>query len=181
MTSEIRTYLEEKAALGEREWLRREPQETHPAILAAVRYVIDIHPSDRTVYDDDVEREVNGLAGDMPPHLHHGHPDRGPLVKQLGHEVYIARKTLRDEESAAEARVAAEDGFMRLDEEDVELVEGGRYIIRLGILYSGYDEPVYGKERPVKAVKDRGRFVFLPKGARTRYFVPSGPALIKPL
>ena len=55
--SAIREYLELKAA-EPGEWLRRQPRETHPAILQAVRDALaDIAPSPGgVVYDDDVER-----------------------------------------------------------------------------------------------------------------------------
>jgi hypothetical protein len=176
--SEIRTYLEEKAALPEREWLRRETRETHPTILAAVRQALHTIPPSRggVIYDDDVERFVNELAGDLPEHRHHG-ADRDRLIVQLGHEVYIARSLIRDEENAALEAEALEAGYARLA--DVELADGGRYLIRLGTLYSGYDVPVYAAERAVRAVRDGERFVFMPKGARTRGFIASGPALVR--
>ncbi len=42
--SAIRDYLEAKGALGEREWLRREPRVTHPEILEA-RFPVRPHRS----------------------------------------------------------------------------------------------------------------------------------------
>lgn len=177
-TSEIRSYLESKAALPEREWLRREPRGTDPAILAAVREAqATIKPSPGgVIYDDDVERYVNELAGDLPAHQHHG-SGRDRLLDQLGHEVYIARTILRDEANAEAEAAALAAGYQRLA--DVELEDGGRYLIRCGTLYSGYEIPVYAAEREVRARRDGERFIFMPKGARTRGFLPTGPALVR--
>lgn len=170
--SEIREYLEAKAAAREGEWLRRRPKTTHPLILAAVR-------ESGALYNDDVERAVEAAAGDLPEHYYHGHEKRHRLTKQLGHEVYIARGILDDEAAQARADEHAAAGFVSLDEFEVR--EGGRYIVRFGTRYVGRSEPEYGEEKTVTARRNpaTGRFVFLPKGARTRGFVPTGPALIK--
>ncbi len=179
--SAIRAYLEDKAhhSLGEKEWLRREPQETHPAILTAVREALEEIPPSAggTIYDDDVERYVNRAAGDLPPHLIHAHPGRHRLVEQLSHEVYIARKCIRDEESAAALNAALEDGYEPLSFASLE--DGERLLIRFGTLYSGYSVPVYAAPRKVRVRLQGTQAVFLPNGARTRGFVASGPALVK--
>lgn len=169
--SEIRAYLEEKAALPPHEWLRREPRETHPAIHAAVRACIEAAPRGRTVYDEDAERYVHAAAGDLPPYFRHAHPERDRLVDQLGHEVYIARKCLQDEEATAEIMAALDAGYVPL--QDAEIRDGRRYLVRFGTLYSGYAVAQYGKPRELKARFFDGRLAFMPKGARTHGFDPA--------
>lgn len=173
--SVIRAYLEAKAALPEREWLRREPRTTHPAILEAVRAAIESGHR----HDDLIERYVEDVAGDLPEHHHHSHEQRHRLTYQLGHEVYLAKGLLDDERNRTHAAEAQSEGYAPL--ESVNLVDGDRYVIRTGVLYVGQSEPEYGTPCEVRAKWQPAynRFVFLPKGARTRYFVPSGAALIR--
>lgn len=171
--SAIRDYLEAKAAGQPGEWLRREPRTTHPDIQEAVR---EFEAAGGT-YDDDAERFVEERAGDLPAHGHHGGEDRDPLTVQLGHEVYIARRVL-DDLAASEALAALQaDGFVPLDES--ALVDGGRYVICLGTLYSGHRVPVFSRPKEVRAKRIDAGFMFLPKGARTHGFRPSHTALVK--
>lgn len=172
-TSVIRAYVEAKATLPDGEWLRRSPRETHPAILQAVR---DAEAQGMT-YDDDVEQEVESVAGDMPAHFHHGHMKRHALTDQLGHEVYIARRLLDDEVAQSALDAALADGYVPFD--PVALVDGARYWIRCGTLYVGHSVPIYGEARAVRAVREGSAWAFLPKGARTRGFRPSSPSLVK--
>jgi hypothetical protein len=167
--SEIRTYLEEKAQTPN-EWLRREPRTTHPAILAAVRECPDTN-------NDATERFIEKRVGDLPEHRHHGHEKRDALTNQLGHEVYLARCLMHDEEAAAREAEAVAEGFAPL--ESVELVDGVRYEVRLGTRYSGQSVPNYAGAVQVRAKIHQGYIVFFPKGARSRYFVPSNPSLVR--
>lgn len=172
--SAVRTYLEAKTAdPNPKEWLRREPRSTHPEILEHVR----AFKATGDFNNDAAERYIIEQVGDLPAHHRHGHDDRHPLITQLGHEVYLANGILADEKGATQIEAAQADGFMPLDA--VELVEGARYLIKLGTIYCGNDVPVYGDPKSVRAHREQGRMVFLPKGAKTRYFVPGGPALIK--
>lgn len=171
--SAIRDYLEATAAELPGEWLRREPRTTHIDILEAVREFV----AGGGFYDDDAERFVNERAGDLPPHRRHGDPDRHRLIVQLGHEVYIAKSVLDDERSAEKLAVLHADGFALLNEAEIE--DGGRYVLRLGVTYSGRGVPTFGEPREVRALRDELGWFFLPKGARTRGFRASGPALIK--
>lgn len=179
--SAIRDYLKAKVALGPNEWLRREPRDTHPEILAAVRKITASAPPDRTLYDDQVEQYVNDYAGDLPRHLHHGHADRHPLVIQLGHEVYIARKIVTDEENAVRLADLHAEGFVPFA--DWHCHEGDRCIVRFGTLYSGYSVPVYGKPHEVRVKVFGGKLALLPKGARSRGFDPlaASSVLVRPL
>lgn len=178
--SAIRAYLEEKAALPPGEWLRREPRETLPEIADAVRAAVSSLAAGRrpnaTVYDDEVEVYVERAAGDLPEHRYHGHPDRHPLTVQLGHECYLARCALRDEENGAALAAALADGWAQLDYAVVE--DGKRYQVRRGTLYSGYRVPVYGSPGDVTARALDGSFVFVPKRARNGFRLPT-PALIR--
>lgn len=172
--SDIRAYLEEKAALPEREWLRRDPPVTHPAIMQAVRDALasGLH------YDDDVERYVDRQAGDLPPYFCHGHEKRDRLTYQLGREVYLARKIVRDEESAAARDALLADGFV--DADAYTFREGGRVIACLGTLYSGYTVPVYNQPVEGRSIAlDNGRWALIPKGRRTRGYAIAAPALVK--
>lgn len=162
--SEVTSYLTEKANAGEREWLRREPRYTHPEILALAREFEETgDPGHRAL--GFVEARVGGLDES--------------LRQQLGHEVYVARGLLEDEKARARTEKLAESGYVRLDQENIEIKDGGRYLIRTGVTYVGREEPSFGAEQEVRAKYEGTRYVFLPKGARTRYFVPSGPALVK--
>lgn len=173
--SDIRTYLEEKAALPENEWLRREPRATHPEIQRLVDEFVG--GCTGIPYDDDTERYVEAAVGDLPEHEYHGHDNRHRLTYQLGRECYIAKHVLRDREAAEALAQAQAEGFVLLKDADVHA--GERYLLRLGVLYSGRDVPDFGEVKSVRAVEYKDRIIFLPKGARTRGFVPSGPALIK--
>lgn len=171
--SEIRAYLEDKAATPN-EWLRRKPRVTHPAILELVREArqdLGLH------YDDDVERFVNERAGDLPAHERHG-AGRDPIVVQLGHEVYVARACLRDEEARAALDGLYEDGFAPF--EACALEDGDRCEVRFGVLYVGREVADYGDplEVRVRASASGGR-VFLPKGARTNGYAPTALTLVK--
>lgn len=170
--SAVRAYLNEKAATP-REWLRREPRTTHPEIQALVREALaTLKPSPGgTIYDDDVERYVNERVGDLPPHYRHAHPERHALVDQLGHEVYIARQCIRDEEAAAEIVAALDAGYVPLQDADVR--DGARYLVRFGTLYTGAAVAVYGEPHEVKARMFGDTLAFMPKGARTRGFDPA--------
>ncbi len=173
--SDVRDYLTEKAAQGEKEWLRREPRTTHPEVLRLVREAT-IDEDARTVYDDDVERAVNEAVGDLPPHERHG-ADRNPLVRQLGHEVYIARTICRDERSRERNADLRREGYLPIGE--AEPTAGERYMLRGGTLYSGYSVPVFGRARPVKLVRHGERWGYVEKRKRTAYYVPDH-ALIRP-
>ena len=174
--SVIREYLEEKLALGEKEWLRRDPLDTHPAILSAVCAATD--PDGKALfYNDEVEQFVEECAGDLPPHRYHAHPDRHPLTYQLGHEVYIARIILREEEATADIIRALDDGFVPIA--DAKIVEGKCYLIRFGTLYSGYSVAQYGQPREVRAKSDGHSIVFLKKGAQTNGYRWPDHALVK--
>lgn len=114
--STIRAYLEEtRAREGEKGWLKRDPRATHPEILEAVREFRAAGGS----YDDDAERFVEERAGDLPEHHHHGHDKRHELTLTytLGHEVYIAKAILSDEENAARLAAALEEGFQPLGDD----------------------------------------------------------------
>lgn len=170
--SEIRAYLEDKA-LTPGEWLRREPRVTHPAILELVR---EARQGPGVHYDDDVERFVNAKVGDLPAHERHG-AGRDRIVEQLGHEVYVARACLKDEEARAALAGFEADGFVPL--EGVELADGERCLVRFGTLYSGQEVAVYGDAREARVrVTPAGRFL-LPKGARTQAFATDGLTLVK--
>lgn len=106
-----REYLQEKLALGGREWLRRDPRVTHPDILGAVRRA----QASGLFYDLDVLEFATEDLG-IP---------KGPLVAQLAHEVYIAKGCLRDEDARIRMAAALSEGFVRLEDAVVE--EGGRY------------------------------------------------------
>lgn len=166
--SEIRTYLEQKAALPENEWLKREPRSTLPAILDEVR-AYRARVGSRVAYNDDAEQAVERLAGDLPEHRYHAHPERHRLTDQLGSEVYIAQCICHDEQNAARAEELRADGFVPL--EQVEEV-GKVYDVAPGIVYSGYELPSYGKvhERCRFAGRQNGRPVFLRPRARTNGF-----------
>jgi len=172
--SEIRTYLEAKAALPEGEWLRREPRGTHPEI----KQLVAEFRASGGFYDDDAERFVNEKAGDLPPHERHG-SERDRLLKQLGNEVYLAKGELRDDVAAATLAGLVEQGFEPLDQDTI--TEGGRYLLCIGTLYCGQTVPSYSEPVLVRArhYPPSGRFVFLPKGARTRALIVNGPALVK--
>lgn len=170
--STIREYLEEKAALEPREWMRREPRTTHPEILEIVR---EWEANDGS-YDDDAEQLVNERAGDLPAHRHHG-TDRDPLCDQLGHEVYVARRILDDEEASAQVEALRAEGYVSIDE--VEIEDGAKYIVRSGTQYSGHAVPVFGDPREMRAIKADFGWMFLPKGARSRGYRISTPAMIK--
>jgi hypothetical protein len=178
--SAIRTYLQEKAQ-DSHEWLRREPRETHPEILALVREALEVlAPSaGGTIYDDDVERYANERAGDLPPHSRHGTEGRDPLVVQLGHEVYIARNIVRDDEARDAEAALLEEGFRPLA--DVEVRDGDRLTAIFGTVYSGYFVPQYGHRHAVTARMFGDRLALLPKGARSRGFDPAraGACLVK--
>lgn len=174
-TTDVRDYLTEKAALGEKEWLRREPRTTHPEILSLVRD-LTVEEDARTVYDDDVERAVNEAVGDLPPHERHG-ADRHPLVKQLAHEVYIARTICRDWRSLEKIEALGDDGFVWLAA--AEPVVGGRYMLRCGTLYSGYSVPVFGPARAVTLGQSARGWTFTEKRKRTAYYLPDH-ALLRP-
>jgi hypothetical protein len=175
--SEIREYLEEKAALAENEWLRREPRTTHAAILDAVR----AFEAGGGTYNDDAERYVEEVAGDLPEHYHHAHEKRHRLTDQLGSEVYIAKGILRDEEATAKTEERAASGFEAVRLDGYEFKDGGRYEVSFGTLYVGRSEVSYGEAREVRAVRSGERFVLLPKRARTRGYAASGLALIRAL
>jgi len=171
--SEIRNYLEAKTALGAREWLRREPRETHPEILEHVR----AFQAAGGFYDDDAERYVEEQVGDLPAHRYHGHPERDPLTDQLGHEVYIAKSILRDEAARLKLEAFEADGFAPFDANTVQ--DGARYSLILGTLYTGRDIPDYGDPVQVRARREGTILGFLPKGARTRGYIIDRPALIR--
>lgn len=170
----IRDYLEAKAAERSGEWLRREPRATHPEILEAVREFEAAGGG----YDDDAELFIGARAGDLPPHRRHGAPDRHRLIVQLGHEIYVARGVLADERASASLAALQADGFVPLDES--ALVDGGRYVVCLGTLFVGRSVSVYGEPKEVRAKRiEPGRFMLMPKGARTRGFLPTKTALVK--
>jgi hypothetical protein len=143
--SEIRDYLYAKACLPEGEWLRREPRTTHPAILAAVRAA----KAEGLFYDDDIERYVETVAGDLPDHHPHGHESRNILTYQLGHEVYLAKGVIGDEQKLAEIEAAKTMGFTPVDQTEIQA--GTFYLVRLGTLFSGDSVPTLQEPRRMKA------------------------------
>jgi len=165
--SEILNYLTEKVPTPT-EWLNRKPRDTHPAILAAVREALatGLH------YNDDVERHVADVAGDLPL-------SSSAVGRQLGSEVYLARCILRDETALADQERLLAAGFMPID--DVEICPGGRYEICQGVIYSGYQVPQYSPPQPVRAHVSGVRILFLPKGARTKGYAANHLTLIKPI
>lgn len=158
--SEIRDYLEEKLALGEGEWLRREPRTTHPAIIAAVRAA---HAAGGS-YNDEVEQYVERVAGDLPEHRYHGHEDRHRLTCQLGHEVYLAKQVIRVDEHRAKLAAYRVDGFARVDEVKPP---PGRYERRSGTLYNGYEVHQYGAPVAGRIIETPDGLAFLPGRNRT--------------
>ena len=174
MTSTIRAYLEEtRAREGDKGWLRREPKATHPEILEAVRAFRAAGGS----YDDEAERYVEEIAGDMPEHRHHGDDDRHELTKQLGHECYIAKGILSDERAQAVIDEATAAGFRPLA--TVEIEDGKRYTVRCGTQYVGQDVPSYGRPTAVRGkMAPDGHVGFVLKGARNFVHVPT-PALLR--
>ena len=171
--SAIRAYLEEKAAMPEKEWLRRDPHTTHPDILQAVR---EFEEAGGT-YNDDAEQHVERVAGDLPEHHYHAHPERHPLTVQLGNEVYIAKGMLKDERSRAALDAAAAAGFRPLEE--VTLEAGKRYTVRAGTVCIGQSVPSFGRPLLVRGEETpRGTVGFVRKGARNFVHVPT-PTLIR--
>lgn len=172
--TEVREFLEEKAALGDREWLRS-GRTTHPRIIELVREYREIGYGT----DDEAERFVEAEVGDLPTHRHHGDPHRHPLTIQLGHEVYLAKGILRDEELAEEEQRALAAGFVRLEDLDGLAIDGTtRYTVRFGTQYVGQNQISWGREHPVRVVVESGRIGVIPKGARNPRYV-SGPVLIR--
>lgn len=171
--SETREYLEVKASEHPKEWLRREPRTTHPKILELVREF----QAAGGFNNDAAESFICDRVGDLPAHRHHGANDRHRLINQLGHEVYLATQILSDERAQAELDEARAEGFVPLEE--IELQDGGRYILKQGTLYSGRSVAAFSAGVRVRARKDGARFVFMLHGAKSRAFVPSGPALAK--
>lgn len=177
--SEIRAYLEDVRAMeGDNGWLKRE-RTTHPLILATVRaFRKEAAAARRVAYNDDVERRVEELAGDLPEHHYHAHPDRDPLTQQLGHEVYIAQCICRDEDNLERAVSLRLQGFAGLD----GATPGRIYDVAGATLYSGYSEPTYGAVRErcrLVRFEPDGAGVFLPPRARTNGFVVQKRSLVK--
>lgn len=164
------SFIEEKATMP-KEWLRREPRETHPAILALVR---EAKTDADLFYDDDVERYVNERIPGMPPHERHG--ERDPLVAQLGHEVYVAKSQLSDEKNAHYLASYLAEGYT---ERTAERLDGERYTVRFGTVYVGQTVPQYGEPCPVRAKLSGGRIVLLPKGSRSKAYMHTGPILVR--
>ncbi len=170
--SAIRGYLEEKAALPEKEWLRREPRSTHPDILEAVR---TFRMAGGT-YDADAERFVCHIAGDLPEWTRHGTENRDRLILQLGHEAYIAKEMLADEQSRRRAAELRAEGFVALH----EAREGKVYDVLSAVTYCGQLEPSYGKPRRGRCVgfAANGSPIFLPPRARTNGFTTDHPGAL---
>ncbi len=158
---DVFAYLDEKE-LDPKEWLRREPRSTHPDILGLVRSML----ADGLHYDSDLLRHAAEALGVEE-------------TRHLGSEIYVARGIIRDEEAATKMDQALEDGYAPLSFAD--LTVGTRYAVRFGTVYAGRTVPEYGDPVPVRAASDQGRVVLMPKGAKTRYIMPSGPALVKAL
>lgn len=158
---DVVAFLAEKAE-SPREWLRREPRETHPAIVEAVRVA---HAGGFT-YDDAVVRRCEESL-EVP----------AGLLEQLGHEVYVAKGQLHDEEARAALEALKAEGYEPLDEARLE--PGVRYLVRCGTLYVGRSVANYGGAFPVRAERAPGGHVGLKrKGGRVFVHVPT-PAMIR--
>jgi hypothetical protein len=160
----VREYLEERLTLeGDKGWTRRDPRTTHPEILEAVRRF----QASGGRYDADAEAFVSEQLGELP----------GPELRQLGHECYIAKTILRDEERAAELEELRAQGFRLLGEE-LELEEGKRYTVRVGTVYCGQEVPAFSAPFRVSGkAKPGGGVGPVRKGCRTFVYV-SRPALV---
>lgn len=168
---EALAFLETKSLDG-REWLRRSPRVTHPTILELVREARE----SGLFYDDDTERYCIERIPGLPPHQRHG-TERGPLLDQLGHEVYVAKCQLDDEKATAALNEARAEGFAPATEDD--LVEGQRYVVRFGTLYVGREVATFGEAHEVRVKRLGGRMALLPKGSRTRGFAPRSPMIAR--
>ena len=148
MDTTVSAYLEEKAETP-REWLRREPHETHPEILKLVRDAI----GDGLHYDLDVLERVRETA-DLAT---------GPLVAQLAHEVYIARGVIRDQEADAALEALKANGYERFGDRGLE--PGTRCTLRVGTVYVGRRVADYGRPIQVRAKRKPGGGIgFVRKG-----------------
>ena len=164
--SAIRNYL---AGVDRSALLRS--RETHPAILALVR----AFEAGGGFCDEDAERYVENAVGDLPPHRHHGHPERDPMTYALGAAIYNARHVLDDERAKAKVAALIAQGYEPITEQAT--TTRYRRVVLYPTRHIGGSWAEYQDARLVSDGRGGVGYV-LPKGHRTRGHYVSGRAVL---
>lgn len=104
-------------------------------------------------------------------------------TRELGTEVYKARRVIGDEERTAKLEAFLADGWRFAGE--VEFTEGARFMLRNRTTYVGYEVATYHAAHAVRAVRRGGEgvaskgFVFVKKGASTSGWPFDSRALVR--